>query len=289
MSGNEYHIAVVDRTLDLLEILGSSGVPLGVSEMARAIGATKSAVFRLLVNLERRGYVVRDTNSGKYQLGGELIRLGQRALESSDLRSRARPGLEGLHLRFNETVNLAIFDHTHVSYVDMIESDHGLRMAARVGGTDALHSTALGKATLSFLSAAEQERILAGPLERRTDRTMTDPDELRAELSSIRQRGFAEDNGENEPGSRCFGAPIFDHQGQILAAVSVSGPESRVDDEQARQIAAAVRNAAASITQRLGGTWPLETASPQSPSMDGDSDEQERERVDLDTAKSRAI
>ncbi|HYI16835.1 MAG TPA: IclR family transcriptional regulator [Thermomicrobiales bacterium] len=289
MSGNEYRIAVVDRTLDLLETLGSSSVPLGVSEMARGIGATKSAVFRLLVNLERRGYVVRDSNSGKYQLGGELIRLGQRALESSDLRSRARPVLEGLHLRFNETVNLAIFDHTHVSYVDMIESDHGLRMAARVGGIDAMHSTSLGKATLSFLPAAEQERILAGKLERRTERTITDPDELRTELSSIRHRGFAEDNGENEPGSRCFGAPIFDHRGRVFAAVSVSGPESRVDDERAQQMAAAVRDAAASITHRLGGTWPLETASSPSPSPDGDSDVREEERVGLGPATSRAV
>jgi IclR family acetate operon transcriptional repressor len=273
VSGNDYRIAVVDRALDLLEILGSRGTPLGVSEMARGIGATKSAVFRLLVNLERRGYVVRDTNSGKYQLGGELIRLGQRALESSDLRSRARPVLEEMHLRFNETVNLAVFDQTHVTYVDMIESDQGLRMTARVGGTDAMHSTALGKATLSFLPPAEQERILAGPLDRRTERTITDPAHLRAELSLIRQLGFAEDRGENEPGARCFGAPIFDHQGCVFAAISISSPESRANDERAQQIAMAVRDAAANITQRLGGTWPLDRVEQQPGSTDIDGED----------------
>lgn len=282
MSGNDYRIAVVDRTLDLLEILGNRSAPLGVSELAREIGATKSAVFRLLVNLERRGYVVRDANSGKYQLGGELIRLGQRALESSDLRSRARPVLEALHLRFNETVNLAVFDQDHVTYVDMIESDQGLRMTARVGSTDAMHSTALGKATLGFLPAAEQERILAGPLDRRTERTITDPSHLRAELSLIRKLGFAEDRGENEPGARCFGSPIFDHQGLVIAAISVSSPESRANDERAQRIAMAVRDAAANITQRLGGIWPLDPGSVPS-STAGDSTHEE-ERVEQRSA-----
>lgn len=268
MSGNEYRIAVVERTLDLLEVLAEAGTPLGVSEMARGIGATKSAVFRLLVNLERRGYVVRDPISSKYQLGGELVRLGQRALESSDIRSRARPVLEALHHRFNETVNLGVFADALVAYVDMIESDQGLRMAARVGVTDQMHSTSLGKAILSFLPALEQERILARPLVRRTALTITDPEALRAELLTIRRIGVAEDRGENEVGARCFGAPIFDHQGQVVAAVSVASPQSRVDDERGLQISQAVRDAAADITERLGGRWPIERDWITSPTAD---------------------
>lgn len=258
MSANDYRIAVVERTLDLLEVLAGADTPLGVSDLARNIGATKSAVFRLLVNLERRGYVVRDPISSKYQLGGELVRLGQRALESSDIRSRARPILEMLHGRFNETVNLGVFADLLVSYVDMIESDQGLRMAARVGVTDQMHSTSLGKAILSFLPAAELERILARPLVPRTPLTITDPDALRTELLTIRQIGVAEDRGENEVGARCFGAPIFDHRGKVVAAVSVASPQSRVDDDRGRQISEAVRDAAADITARLGGRWPIE-------------------------------
>lgn len=269
MSGNEYRIAVVERTIDLLEVLSEAGTPLGVSELARSIGATKSAVFRLLVNLERRGYVVRDPISGKYQLGGSLVRLGQRALESSDIRSRARPVIEALHHRFNETVNLGVFADSLVTYVDMIESDQGLRMAARVGVTDQIHSTSLGKAILSFLPTLEQERILARPLLRRTELTITDPEALRTELLTIRRIGVAEDRGENEVGARCFGAPIFDHQGQVVAAVSVSSPQSRVDDDRSRQISEAVRDAAAVITERLGGRWPLEREWVESPTVDG--------------------
>jgi IclR family acetate operon transcriptional repressor len=140
----------------------------------------------------------------------------------------------------------------------MIESDQGLRMAARVGVTDQMHSTSLGKAILSFLPPDDLDRLLARPLVQQTERTITDPEQLRAELETIRQVGFAEDYGENEVGARCFGAPIFDHRGRVVAAVSVASPQSRVDDERGLQISRAVRDAAAEITARLGGRWPIE-------------------------------
>ena len=258
MSANDYRIAVLDRTLDLLEALAAAHGPIGVSDLAREIGATKSAVFRILANLERRGYVVRDPSSSKYQLGGQLVRLGHQALGSLDLRSQARPVLEALHQEFNETVNLGVFVNDRVSYVDMIESDHGLRMAAQVGATDDMHSSSLGKSILSFLPEVDQERILSKPLKRHTTRTITDPDILKVELARIRRVGSAEDRGENESGARCVGAPFFDYRGHVMGAVSVSCPESRLNDERMWEIAAAVRAAAADITKRIGGTRPAE-------------------------------
>lgn len=258
MSGNDYRIAVLDRTLDLLEALASANGPAGVSDLAREIGATKSAVFRILANLERRGYVARDPSTSKYQLGGALVRLGHRAVGSLDLRAQARPVLDALHQQFNETVNLGVFVNDLVSYVDMVESDHGLRMAAQVGATDEMHSSSLGKAILSFLPEVDRERILSKPLERHTPRTITNPDILRVELARIRQVGSAEDRGENESGARCVGAPIFDYRGQVMGAVSLSCPESRLNDERMWEIAAAVRAAAADITKRIGGTRPAE-------------------------------
>lgn len=256
MSGNGYRIAVVDRTLDLLEALGEARGPAGVSELAREIDATKSAVFRILVNLERRGYVVRDPFSSKYQLGVRLAQLGYHVLNSMDIRIRARPVIEDLHERFNETVNLGMLVDSTVSYVDMIESDHGLRMSAHVGATEEMHSSALGKAVLSFLPETEREVILRQPLPRRTAHTITDPELLRAELAKIRQRCLAEDRGENEEGALCFGAPIFDYRGNVIGAVSVSSPASRLHDERAGQVADAVRSAAISITSGIGGIWP---------------------------------
>lgn len=260
MSTNDYRIAVVDRTLDLIEAIANAREPIGVSELSREIGATKSAVFRILVNLERRGYVIRDPVTSKCQLGGQLVHLGLQAMQSIDLRSRARPVLEGLHARFNETVNLGMLAGSTISYLDMIESDHGLRMAARIGGTEPMHSTALGKAVLSFMPEQEREAILRRPLIRLTDRTITEPDLLREELARIRKSGIAEDHGENEVGARCFGAPIIDHRGKVIGAVSVSSPESRFNDIRLAQVSNAVRDAAIAITAAIGGVWPLDKA-----------------------------
>jgi IclR family acetate operon transcriptional repressor len=253
----DYSIAVLDRALDLLEALAKApaGAPLGVSEVARRTGVTKSAAFRILANLERRGYVAKDPVSARYTLGTQLVYLGERSLGAIDLRVAARPALEALQQRFGETVNLGLREGGEVVYVDMIESSHGLRMAARVGGRDYLHSTALGKAILAFLPLAERDRLLhlPGALPARTERTITDPVKLRAELERVRECGIAEDRDENEVGARCLGAPIFDHRGVVAGAISLSAPDSRLDDARAAEVAAAVLEEAAAVTRRLGG------------------------------------
>ena len=253
----DYSIAVLDRALDLLEALAEApaGAPLGVSEVARRAGVTKSAAFRILANLERRGYVAKDPVSARYTLGTHLVYLGERSLGAIDLRAAARPSLEALQLRFGETVNLGIREGAEVVYVDMIESSHGLRMAARFGGRDYLHSTALGKAILGYLSPAERDHLLHAPggLPARTERTISDPVKLRVELERVHERGIAEDRDENEVGARCLGAPIFDHRGVVVGAISVSAPDSRLDDARAAEVATAVREAAATVIRRLGG------------------------------------
>jgi IclR family acetate operon transcriptional repressor len=251
----DYSIAVLDRALDVIEALADAtdSLPLGVTEIARRVGTTKSAAFRILSNLERRGYVSKDAVTARYALGTRLAYLGERSLGALDLRASARPALEALHRRFGETVNLAVWEDDEVVYVDMIESGHGLRMAARIGSRDYLHSTALGKAILAFLPDGERDRLLRGPLPARTARTMTDPDRLRIELGRVRERGVAEDRNENEVGARCLGAPIFDHRGLVIGAISVSAPESRLDDARAELVAAAVRFAAADVTRQIGG------------------------------------
>lgn len=255
-SSPDYTIAVVARTVDLLEALAAADVPIGATELARRVGTTKSGAYRILATLARRGYVAKDPATARYHLGPRCASLARQSSGARDLRPLARPLLEDLHRRFHETVNLGVRDDGLVVYIDMIESDRGLRMAARLGGRDSLHATALGKALLAFLPDDVCERFLVGPLPTRTARTITDPFVLRAELGRIRHAGVAEDRGENEEGSRCFGAPIFDHLGAVVAALSIAAPESRMDDDRATTVADAVRDAAAQVTRRLGGRAP---------------------------------
>jgi DNA-binding IclR family transcriptional regulator len=256
----DYSIAVLDRALDVLEALAEGSGPLGVTEVARQVTTTKSAAFRILTNLERRGYVIKDTATTKYSLGARLKYLGERSLGTLELRQVARAAMEALHDRFQETVNLGVLDGEEVVYIDMLESQHGLRMAARLGARDSAHATALGKAILAFLPEAQRERLLHRRLTRQTERTITDPVVLRRELERVRDQGVAEDLGENEDGARCLGAPIFDHTGAVIAAISVSAPESRLDDRRAADVAVALREAASDATARVGGRAPAAVA-----------------------------
>ena len=248
----DYQIAVVARTLDVLEMLAASDEPIALADLARGLEATKSSVFRILMTLEQRGYVARDLASGRYRLGTRLPYLGTRALQGMQLRHLARPALESLFHRFRETVNLGVREGTDIVYVDMIESDRGLRMAAGLGDRDPAFSTSIGKAILAFLPPEARARHLPAVLAPRTERTITDFVVLDAELGEVQARGFAEDRGENEAGAHCFGAPIFDYTGVPIAAISVSAPESRIG-EQGDHIGRAVREAAAEVTRRLGG------------------------------------
>jgi DNA-binding IclR family transcriptional regulator len=252
-SSPDYSIAVLDRALDVLEALAEGAEPLGVTELARRVGATKSAAYRILSNLERRGYVSKDATTARYRLGTRLAFLGHQSLGSFDVRQVGRPILEDLARQFQETVNLGVLDGDDIVYIDMIESNHGLRMAAKVGARDAVHATALGKAILAFLPARSLAQRLQRPLSGRTARTITDPDLLSAALERVRETGVAEDFGENEIGARCVAAPIFDHSGSVIAAISVSSPESRLDDQRAALVATATRAAADEITRRVGG------------------------------------
>jgi DNA-binding IclR family transcriptional regulator len=248
-----YAIAVVERTLDVLEALAGADHPLGPTELAARTGATKTAVFRILATLERRGYVIKEAGGGRYRLGTPLAYLGGRSLQAIDLRRVARPTLEGLFDHFRETVNLGVLDGTDIVYIDMLESHHGLRMAARVGDRHPAYSTSIGKAILAFLPPRELARHLPARLERRTTQTIVDREELEAELERVRQRGVAEDRGENEVGAHCYGAPVFDHLGVPIAGISLSGPESRLGLVAPQEIESAVRLAAAACTAQLGG------------------------------------
>jgi IclR family acetate operon transcriptional repressor len=253
----DYGIVVLTRALDLLDSLASATEPLGATELARRLGTTKSATFRILVNLERRGYVRKDPGTARYLLGPRLVTLGHRARGDFDLLRVAHPHLAALSGQFQETANLGVLEQRDVIYLDIVESPRALRMAARVGARDRAHSTALGKAILAFLPEPEREQLLRAPLEARTARTIIDPALLRAELDAIRQSGIAVEFGENEPDARCLGAPVFDHHGTVCAAISISGPASRIDDTTLVVIGSAVADVARTLTVELGGVWPL--------------------------------
>lgn len=257
-AGRDYSIAVLDRALDVLELLAATAEPIGVTEIARQVGATKSATWRILFNLDARGYVLKDADSGRYAIGPRFTELGIRQGSRASLVQAAHPHLEWLSRTFGETSNLAVIEGGQVLYIDIVESPHDLRLAARVGARDTVHSTALGKAMLAFLPEHEIAQALAGPLAARTPQTVTDPARIRAELEQVRATGIAVEFGQNEIAASCLGVPVFGPGGEVIAAVSVSGPESRMATSEIDRIRDALLSTGEAVTKRIGGRWAVD-------------------------------
>lgn len=248
----EYDVAVLGKALDLLERLAGGGA-IGLSELAVQSNVTKASAFRVLATLERRGYVAKDPASRKYAPGPRLVALSSAVLGSLDLIRRTHAMLETLHAEFGETVNLGALVDDRVVYLTILESRHGLRSAARVGARDDLHSTALGKAILAHLPAAEVEQLLgAVPLARKTPRTITERGALLRELDVSRNRGYTVDDEENEAGARCVAVALRDRTGRPVAAISVSGPAGRMDGKAIPMIGRRLAAAAADVEMGIG-------------------------------------
>lgn len=251
MSG-DYIVKPVQKALQVLLCLGEEQKPLTLTEICYKVRLPKTTVFRYLQTLCQDGFVSHDSASDTYRLGLRLFELGQLAGEQLRVRDVAWPYLQSLRDQFNETVNLGMLDGTEIVYIDMAESRHSLRMQARLGSRDPVYSTALGKAILAFTPQERWTLHLPTRLQPRTAQTQISREDLYSELLNTRTRGYAMDQGENEEGTRCIGAPIFDHSGQVLYALSLSAPASRVDESQLSAIAAAIVETAATVSQRLG-------------------------------------
>lgn len=248
--GAKYRIGVLNKTFDLLDVLEREG-PLTLTELSHRAATNKVTVLRILANLELRGYVERD-DLGRYSLGIRLLELGLRKSATTDLRAVAHPVLRKLRDQFDETVNLGVPSGMGILYLDILESSLGLRMAATVGARDEIHSTAIGKAIASNWNGRQQEQLASLTMVPKTTRTITGIEQLTQEFARVRDRGYSVDDEENETGARCIGAPVFDHSGECVGAISVSGPTIRMTDDRVGQIAQAVRGAARTISERLG-------------------------------------
>lgn len=248
-----YRIRSVERALGILEAFVEGGPGLTLSQICRATGLTPSTAYRLVTNLVRLGYLAPNTGSD-YRLGSSALRLAGAALAKLDLRTKALPAMGRLRDETRETVHLTTLDDCRIIYVEKLEGLHAIgMMGSRVGSTAPVHCTASGKVLVAMGDDAHRERVLRDKLAPHTSRSITDPGELRAQLTEIRERGYALDWGEFESEVRCVAAPIRDHTGNAVAAISVSGPAQRMEPELAEgSLISRVVAAADEISRTLG-------------------------------------
>jgi IclR family acetate operon transcriptional repressor len=223
----------LDRAFGLLERLADAGGSASISELAGRTGLPLPTIHRLIRSLVSGGYV-RQLPSRRYALGPSLIRLGTAAQHL--LADWALPHLGRVVEQVGESANLAVLDGDAVVYVAQVPSPHSMRMFTEVGRRVLPHCTGVGKALLSALSDDQVRAILARTgMPAQTEHTITSPDALVAELALVRERGYAIDDAEQEPGVRCVAVPVPSRL-PGNAAISVSGPSSRVTTERVAQI-----------------------------------------------------
>lgn len=243
------------RAFSVLECL-SSKRSAGLEELSREAGLAKPTAYRFLLTLQELGYV-RRAEDDRWAMTLKLFNVGSRALDHLDLYSAARPIAESLAEALGETIHMGVLEGDSAVYVLKIESRYTIRMYSRVGRRIPLYCTAIGKVLLAWSSPQEREAALAGvKLAPFTPKTITARPALDAELERIKDLGFARDDEEHEEGIRCLGAPLFDRDGRVVAALSASWPCFRYETSAEEEKIRTVVKAAASISSLLG--WPNE-------------------------------
>lgn len=239
------------KGLALVELVAAADAPIRLTDLVDRGGLPRPTALRLLDVLRDHG-VLQATTDGRYTLGPRLAAWGQQYLDQVDLRILAADVMDALAVTTRETCFLGVRDDLQVLYVAKADSPQAVRPAARIGSRNPLHSTAIGKALLAFGPAEILDRCLQQRLVEKTPNTITDPGQLREELALTRQRGYATDNVENEDGVRCVAAPVRDHAGSTVAAMSVSAPAYRFELGDLPKLSSLVTTAAEELSRSIG-------------------------------------
>ncbi|MET8955700.1 IclR family transcriptional regulator [Streptomyces sp. NPDC004393] len=242
----------VDRAVSVLEILARRG-EAGVSEVAAEIDVHKSTAFRLLGALEARGLVEQAADRGKYRLGFGIVRLAGAVTGRLDLTQQGRPVCERLIEEVGETVNIAVLQEHYAVNLYQVRGPGAVGSHNWVGQLTPVHATSSGKILLAHLPAKERARVLAASgLRKLTPHTLTARTKLEKNLAEARERGYAVTLEELEIGLHAMAAPIRSRDGEVIAAVSASGPAYRFTEERIHELAPALVKGAQEISHRMG-------------------------------------
>ena len=225
----------VDRSIDVLEYLFSQGRDISISQISKDLGIYKSTVFRTLATLENRGYVMQNKITEQYSVGPKLYAYSTISHDAVIIES-AKPFIQEVNDKYGEHVTLgSIGKDKDGNYVNVllyaIESTHNLGMSLKLSNQTECYCASLGKCMLAFSEDVNLDVYKNGNFIKFTNNTITTYSGLLAELERVRAAGYAIDAEEREIGLYCLGVPIFNSRGYAVAALSISGPKSRIKDE----------------------------------------------------------
>lgn len=241
-------IRAVERALDVLMCFTSQTPELTMTQISELVGINKSTVHRLLATLEGKRFLERDPVTGVYKPGIRLVQMAFLTMEHNDLRRLANQFLHTLCDRYRENVNLSVLDETDVIYLEVIESQQRVKLAAAPGQRLPAFCTASGKAILAFMPEENVRQILERGMPRYTQNTVISPETFFEDMHKTRERGYAISEQEFEEGINALAAPICNHP---IASVSIAGPAYRLTRERMIEIGPKLVVAANNIAKEV--------------------------------------
>ena len=209
---------------------------VGVTEVANHLDINKTSVHKILSDFCDYGYIYRNPQNSKYELGPKFIEIGNLMLNTMDIRDVATPYMEKLCIHTGETINLMDRNGCDGRYLQVIESSHSIKISVLTGTLEQLHATAAGKVILSDLKKEEIEKIITTKgLPPKTKYTITEPQKLYEVLDEVKENGYAVDNQESNIGAICIASPIYEANGRVQAAISITGLLFRTSLEELKQ------------------------------------------------------
>jgi len=245
------------RGLSILDALAKAEGGLTLTDVAQRVTLAPSTAHRLLSTLEKMGFVYQAGDLGRWYVGLQAFTVGSSFLASRDFVAQSHPYMRRLMEQSGETANLGILDGTEAVFVDQVQCREMMRTIVKLGSRAPLRASGVGKAIFAAMPDDEIEAILkVKGLPRITGNTITSPETMWAAIRVIRQRGWSFDDEEHALSTRCVAAPIYNEHAEVLGAISLAGPSSRLPDERIKQLGALVAHTAEDLTHRLGGKWP---------------------------------
>jgi DNA-binding IclR family transcriptional regulator len=245
-------VSAVVTTLGIIEHMAEARGPIGISELAVAIGMPKPRIYRHLQTLVARGYVTQEPRSGRYCLTLRLFHIGRAIADQSEFQVEARRVMPALRARVGQSVAIGRVEDGGVRIVEILRHRTEVEISSRQGALFDFHCTAQGKVALAFGPAALRERLWRTPLRKWTVATITDVNRLKTEIDRVRKRGWAVAPGEILSGINALAAPVFDAGGALAGTIGILGSVQHVAPRPAPAMIAAVLDAAAELSRRLG-------------------------------------
>ncbi len=262
-------VQVLDRALDLIELLATSENGLSIAELSATTGLPKSTIHRILSTYAERHYVEKNEETSIYARGHKFVEVASLYLNKIELKTEAAPIMHQMATTFGAVAYLAVLDNNEVMYLERAEQFNSLRLYTQIGKREPLYCTGLGKVLLAALPEQECERITSQlSFKPYTDNTIREEAELLRQVAEVRVRGYALDHGEHVADCQCLAVPIYDYTRKVMAAMSISG-HNLLGNHSEEFIYEKMHEAAMELSHRMGYTEPRQQSCRNKAAMPG--------------------